>query len=180
MDTVGIRVTPFHRSAFDTEGFLAYIEAQGGDVLRPTNPWELARYTLNNMLHIVYTKVNHRLTWTGASRDHYAAFTKGQPLLAAPKDKLRPKQRASRRRRLMERDGDVCWYCGRFLYDDVTIEHLIPQARGGSHAVENLVLAHERCNHDAGDLSLAEKIALRESTRAALSTTPPWEIEHYV
>lgn len=166
---------PYHRAAFDDEGFRAYVEAQGGEVLRPTNQWEVVRYRLSGLLHIVYTKANHHLTWTGSSADHYAAFEKGQPLLATPKDKLRPKQRASRRRLLMERDGETCWYCGRFLDDDVTLEHLVPQARGGSHGVDNLVLAHQRCNLDAGDLPLAEKIALRESTRAALSTSPPWE-----
>lgn len=58
---------------------------------------------------------------------------------------------------LRERDGDNCCYCrevmnftmsGRHDDDDfATIEHVTPLGRGGSDDMENLALAHRRCNH---------------------------------
>lgn len=48
------------------------------------------------------------------------------------------------------RDGFVCGYCGTDLHSaeprSVTLDHLKPQCRGGTHAPKNLVTACLSCN----------------------------------
>ncbi len=74
--------------------------------------------------------------------------------------------RWSQVRSLRNRDGDGCCWCGMLLRyptgaerrrkagvvgdDDVTIEHLIPVAEGGTDAESNLLLAHYICNQERG------------------------------
>ena len=56
-----------------------------------------------------------------------------------------------RRLALYIRDGFTCQYCGRDLRDaeprEVTLDHLRPRCRGGSHADRNLITACGRCNY---------------------------------
>lgn len=41
----------------------------------------------------------------------------------------------------------VCYYCGvKVAYKDVTMDHLVPLARGGRSSKENLVPACKSCN----------------------------------
>lgn len=56
---------------------------------------------------------------------------------------------------LIERDGVLCHYCGCQLKHNpkegyhpqgVSIDHIIPQKRGGSDDLGNLVLCCRRCN----------------------------------
>jgi len=48
------------------------------------------------------------------------------------------------------RDSFLCQYCGRDLHDasprEVTLDHLTPQCRGGTHEPRNLVTACLSCN----------------------------------
>lgn len=54
------------------------------------------------------------------------------------------------RKNVLRRDGHRCQYCGR---SDVplTVDHVIPRARGGTEVWENLVCACVRCNNKKGD-----------------------------
>jgi 5-methylcytosine-specific restriction endonuclease McrA len=56
---------------------------------------------------------------------------------------------------LLEKWGRRCAYCGA---TDVPlqVEHLVPQARGGSNRVSNLTLACEPCNQKKGNRTAAE------------------------
>lgn len=48
---------------------------------------------------------------------------------------------------LFERDHATCQYCGKRLgRSQLTIDHVVPQSRGGSDTWENLVLACHACN----------------------------------
>ncbi len=41
-----------------------------------------------------------------------------------------------------------CWVCGEHvLLEDSTLEHIKPQAEGGSSHVANLAISHAACNH---------------------------------
>lgn len=72
------------------------------------------------------------------------------------------------RRQVISRDGCVCTYCGDQLeVSQVTVDHLIPETRGGEDSVENLVVACAPCNKDKANftyeeyfLLLAQRIAL--------------------
>lgn len=51
------------------------------------------------------------------------------------------------RRNIFERDKNSCQYClKRFAKADLTIDHVVPQSKGGRDTWENLVLACVKCN----------------------------------
>jgi hypothetical protein len=53
---------------------------------------------------------------------------------------------------LIERSGDICFYCPADIsYGKHTIDHFIPLSRGGSHWPENIRLACLSCNCSKGD-----------------------------
>lgn len=54
------------------------------------------------------------------------------------------------RKNILRRDNYKCAYCGR---SDLmlTVDHVVPKARGGSDSWENLVTACTRCNNIKGD-----------------------------
>lgn len=53
--------------------------------------------------------------------------------------------------------GHRCVYCATALpLEHATLDHVIPRARGGSHAPGNLVVACAPCNRLKGDLTPTE------------------------
>lgn len=67
-------------------------------------------------------------------------------------------------RQVAERDGWRCHLCGKQVPDreyaalplDPTIDHLVPLAHGGAHSLENVALAHNRCNWQRSDGGVAQ------------------------
>lgn len=57
------------------------------------------------------------------------------------------------RKSALERYGHVCAYCGK--YGD-TLDHVVPRARGGKHAWDNVVVACFKCNNTKSDSLLSE------------------------
>jgi len=56
------------------------------------------------------------------------------------------------RRNLYARDGNCCQYCGRrFPISELSIDHVMPQSRGGENTWSNLVCACVRCNARKGN-----------------------------
>lgn len=58
---------------------------------------------------------------------------------------------------LRKMQGNQCCWCGKQmqtfkpkLWDYETIEHLKPRSKGGGNAIENLALAHKKCNNERG------------------------------
>jgi len=49
-----------------------------------------------------------------------------------------------------------CYYCGVNLDGVFDVEHLVPQARGGTHALRNLVPSCKPCNSEKGAKSLED------------------------
>jgi 5-methylcytosine-specific restriction endonuclease McrA len=54
------------------------------------------------------------------------------------------------RKNILRRDSYKCGYCGRSDLP-LTIDHIIPKARGGSDSWENLICACTVCNNRKGD-----------------------------
>ena len=53
---------------------------------------------------------------------------------------------------LVKRDGTSCFWCGVQTQDGaLTLDHLVPVSKGGSHHLSNLVLACQRCNEKRGN-----------------------------
>lgn len=65
-----------------------------------------------------------------------------------------PQQNAIRsevRYAVYKRDGNACIYCGNT--EDLTIDHDMPQSRGGSDEIDNLLTACRACNASKRDLT---------------------------
>ena len=72
------------------------------------------------------------------------------------------------RRNLYRRDGNRCQYCGKRLpTSELSIDHVVPRARGGRTTWENCVLACIPCNVRKGSRELREvgMNLLRPATR---------------
>lgn len=78
----------------------------------------------------------------------------------------RPRPRVKlTRKEVFIRDGYTCQYCGRQGHD-LTIDHVIPRHRGGSHSWDNLVSACKPCNHRKGGKLLKDsRMTLRTEPR---------------
>ncbi len=59
------------------------------------------------------------------------------------------------RKNILRRDSFRCGYCGRSDLP-LTIDHIIPKARGGGDSWENLICACTACNNKKGDRTPAE------------------------
>ena len=76
------------------------------------------------------------------------------------------------RRNLMLRDKFSCQYCGK-RGGTLTLDHVIPQSKGGGNSWTNLVTACSTCNTKKGDKTLKQlKWKLRKEPREP----SPWEI----
>ncbi len=61
--------------------------------------------------------------------------------------------------RLIDRDGWMCSYCGRFLtLDMMTVDHIVPTLRGGPDTLANTVISCRACNAQKSDMLLEEYI----------------------
>ncbi len=56
--------------------------------------------------------------------------------------------------------SDACCYCGSQSY--LTLDHLIPQFKGGKHSADNLVVACRSCNSSKNALDLMEWMAKKK------------------
>lgn len=74
------------------------------------------------------------------------------------------------RREVLKRDGHTCQYCG--SRKRLTLDHVIPRSKGGTHTWDNVVTACEPCNSLKGDRLLHEtKLVLRTKPKAPIHPT---------
>lgn len=61
--------------------------------------------------------------------------------------------RKEKRLAIYLRDGMACCYCGAGVEDEVklTLDHLLPHAKGGTNEANNLVTCCHACNSSRGD-----------------------------
>lgn len=63
------------------------------------------------------------------------------------------------RTNVYNRDGYKCQYCGvKYSHNDLTLDHVFPQSKGGKNTFENVVAACQPCNRLKGDRLLEEVI----------------------
>lgn len=157
------RSTPATKA--DTK-FLAAVQARGGEILAPTNEWEVMRFKTRYGVGVVYVNGRGVRNWNGAARevrDHLSKQASGSLAAVTVRGRRNGKGTVDR---IMARDGAECFFCRRPMNDDITVEHLVPIAHGGPNHISNLFLAHSECNREAGHLSAPEKVAI------ALSNVP--------
>jgi 5-methylcytosine-specific restriction endonuclease McrA len=86
--------------------------------------------------------------------------------------------------RLVDRDGNHCWYCGITFSDGdraCTVDHVLPRSRGGTNVLANLRLACFYCNNrrgrmPAGVFEHSDALAARrrQAYRAEMLNTGRW------
>jgi len=67
------------------------------------------------------------------------------------------------RREVLKRDNHSCQYCGARKH--LTLDHVVPKSKGGSHTWDNVVTACNSCNSRKGDRT-------PHQARMKLRTTP--------
>jgi len=66
--------------------------------------------------------------------------------------RIPPRIHEPSRKNIYIRDKYCCQYCGKSLRaDKLTLDHIIPQSRGGQKNWENLVASCQPCNHKKAD-----------------------------
>ena len=59
---------------------------------------------------------------------------------------------ACNRKNVVWRGKNKCQYCGgRFIFGDLTMDHVIPKSRGGDKNWTNIVTSCKKCNSRKGD-----------------------------
>lgn len=63
------------------------------------------------------------------------------------------------RKTVIDRDGYYCVYCDDDLHDkEIHLDHIIPEAKGGSTTLNNLQVTCRKCNTSKGTLTEEEFI----------------------
>lgn len=145
----------------DAAAFQGWAEGQGGVVEPCTNEYELARIRHADGVLVIYQGKRGLSFSDSVARSAWGAFRKGKGFPLTKRHK-RTKTEATIER-LKGRDGDCCWFCTVDFSPETppTLEHLLSISHGGNNTIQNLVLACEPCNKAAGNLSIAEKVSLR-------------------
>lgn len=55
-----------------------------------------------------------------------------------------------------EVNSDFCFYCGKYIKSDKTLDHIIPVAQGGKEEVSNLVTCCHDCNTLKGNFTIPQ------------------------
>lgn len=147
--------------------FKSWLAMRGAELLVPTNEWEIVRFKAQGVTAVVYQNSGGRLSLVGPAEEAWTAYRTGKSWDGAAKVVSRAK-RTPLVKALIARDGHDCFFCGKPMEaGDETVEHLVPIICGGTNHIANLALAHARCNQEGGNLSVVEKIRLRETMRFA-------------
>lgn len=65
---------------------------------------------------------------------------------------LAKRRQMTDQKRLLWRHSHICGLCKEPIdsFEEATVDHIIPRARGGANRFDNLQLAHDACNSEKG------------------------------
>lgn len=150
--------------------FIKWLELNGAVVEPTATEWEVLRCRTRDGLQVVYRNKHGGETWPVPLRKALNKFDDGKNIPMAPDPRRRRNARA-KLQRIAQRDGMSCFFCGKefeVLDDpDLTVEHLVPHSHRGPDHISNLAMACQECNGLAGNLSVVEKVRLRDERLSA-------------
>lgn len=151
-------------TGLNIESFKDWLVLQGCEILPKTNEYESLRFK-GKEVGVIYTsgKTSNKYTLIAIT-----CFLKKKKWNGNPVNVGRKQGYKKEKIKLLERDGHWCFYCRHPLEDDITLEHLIPLVSGGKNMLSNMVLCHEKCNQEAGILTIVEKVNLAIKKRNKL------------
>lgn len=148
----------------DNKKFNEWLRHNGAEVLEPTNPYEIARFVARGGVNVIY-RGRRGISARGFALDCLHAF-ENNASISMGYTKGHRSDLGRKKAALMQRDGDLCFFCAKPMTQDaMTIEHLVSRQNGGPNHMDNLVLSHSQCNARAGNLPLIKKIQIHHSTR---------------
>jgi len=60
---------------------------------------------------------------------------------------------------MIKKYGNLCWYClNEFEHNELTIDHIVPEASGGESTMKNYALACCHCNESKDTMNLIDFI----------------------
>lgn len=148
--------------------FRAWLVERGSELLAPTNEWEILRFNAQGATAIIYQDKTGKLSWCNGAHKAFIAFkAPADPWRAIPRVRSQAASKAKRAvaRTLIDRDGDACAMCGKPLGDDITIEHWVPLATGGTDHLANKILMHGECNKRGSHMNVRQKLELAIGSR---------------
>lgn len=155
----------FNLSESQVNRFTKWLRGHGVEILPISNDYEVLRFR-GAKVGILYTTGAVNSIYTAQAIDSWQnnkRWTGGPSKVASRKGSYK-----SKKIQVFKRDGDLCFYCGKYMSEeDMTIEHLISLNDGGTNKLSNMVLAHNACNHAVGHRPLNEKveIAIKKRTQ---------------
>ena len=147
----------------ELEKFENWLINNGAEIVPPTNQYEVLRFRCAHGTGVIYTGKRGYSVNGPIAEDAWRAYKSGKKWRAKNKPTMRKKPKG-RKADLIRRDGLNCFFCGlEFSPHLLTIEHVVSLNVGGPDRVENMVLACEPCNFEAGTKNVMQKVKLRES-----------------
>ncbi len=144
--------------------FAVWLQQNGAEILPNSNEFEEIRFK-GSEIGVKYKSGKYSGSY---AENAFKCYLDGKKWDGRPISVGRKNSYVKEKRSILKRDGSTCFYCGKALEDDITLEHLIPLTAGGINNLSNMVLAHESCNNRMGDKHLIEKVAYALQTRAII------------
>lgn len=137
-----------------SDKFKNWLKQNGAEILPCTNEYEEVRFK-GSEVGVMYKSGKFSNKYAEKAYNCFILKNKwdGRPLNIGRSNSYK-----KQKRELLIRDGKCCFYCGKPLLDDITLEHLIPLTAGGLNLLSNMVLAHEYCNSIMGFEALSDKV----------------------
>jgi len=141
--------------------FKNWLLNNGAEILPTTNNYEAVRFKAKEVgVLYVSGKVNNEYCRKAISAYKSNKKWDGRPIKTGRKQTYKKQKIA-----IQKRDGSNCFYCNKPLEEDITLEHLISLTSGGKNTLGNMVLAHEDCNQNAGNLTVIQKVNIAIKNR---------------
>lgn len=142
--------------------FKAWLEEHGSEVRVTATRFELARFTTDVGVGIIYLNRFGQITsWIGGADGAWDAYIRNgswRAREATPRDRSKGRKAADWRD-LSHRDGPSCVYCGAALTQaTASIDHVVSVTNGGPDNLANKVLACREHNAIGGALPLVGKV----------------------
>jgi 5-methylcytosine-specific restriction endonuclease McrA len=94
-----------------------------------------------------FYKKNGRIRWHSPCKTCYVVVNRNRQGVRRARLNSAPKIEKIDRNEIIRRDNGVCYLCGQDIpVNEISLDHVIPLARGGSHTKDNLRAVHKRCN----------------------------------
>jgi len=103
--------------------------------------------------YVVFDTFTRRALWKRMTREELIAIQENKGIVSQNGTARRKTFSQDTRKMIYDRAGGRCELCGRkILFEDMTLDHIQPLAKGGSNDVDNLAATCYQCNLLKGNI----------------------------